>query len=87
MPKQLFKRSHRPRRVFAGTAHGNPVTDPAVLGSLMPQVFFKNLAQLLPSREPVKGELLIFMKLPYHVVVHDRVSYSEGLRWGVVISP
>ena len=67
MPKQLFKRSHRPRRVFAGTAHGNPVTDPAVLGSLMPQVFFKNLAQLLPSREPVKGELFViyyFMELP-----------------------
>lgn len=54
MPKQLFKRAHRPRKVFTGTATttGSPLTEP---GSVMPQVFFKNLAQLLPSKEPVKG--------------------------------
>ena len=58
MPKQLFKRPHRPRRVFTGTAttgNSSPLTDPTLLGSLVPQVFFKNLAQLLPSKEPVKG--------------------------------
>ena len=58
MPKQLFKKPHRPRRVFTGTATSNsPLTDPTLLGSLIPQVFFKNLAQLLPSKEPVKGIL------------------------------
>ena len=58
MPKQLFKKAHRPRRVFTGTAAavGSPLVDPTLLGSLVPQVFFKNLAQLLPSKEPVKGE-------------------------------
>ncbi len=56
MPKQLFKKSHRPRRVFTGTtANSGPLTDPTLLGNLVPQVFFKNLAQLLPSKEPIKG--------------------------------
>ena len=56
MPRQLFKRPHRSRKVFAGTAIGNPTIDQSSLGTLVPQVFFKNIAQLLPSKEPVKGE-------------------------------
>lgn len=55
MPKQLFKRPHRSRKVFAGTALGNPTIDPSTIGTLLPQVFFKNVAQLLPSKDPIKG--------------------------------
>lgn len=55
MPKQLFKRQHRSRKVFAGTALGNPTIDPSTIGTLLPQVFFKNVAQLLPSKDPIKG--------------------------------
>ena len=56
MPKQLFKRPHRSRKVFTGTAIGNPTIDQSAIGNLIPQVFFKNLAQLLPSKEPIKSE-------------------------------
>ena len=56
MPKQLFKRPHRSRKVFTGTAIGNPTIDQTAIGNLVPQVFFKNLAQLLPSKEPIKSK-------------------------------
>lgn len=65
MPKQLFKRAHRPRRVFTGTVAttGSPLTDPALLGNVIQQVFFKNLPQLLPSKEPVKSRVFNIMHL------------------------
>ena len=56
--KQLFRKPHRQRKVFSSTsvpAVDVPLTTPTnALDSK--RVFYKNLVQLMPSKEPIKGE-------------------------------
>ena len=70
MPRQLFKKTHRPRKVFTGTtALANPTTDGALL--YIAPVFFKNVLQLMPSKESVKGEIhipFVYYRIKAHAV-------------------
>ena len=60
MPKQLFKRPHRQRKVLARAVQANqPIDMVGLAGTYTLPVFFKNIVQLMPSREPVKG--IIFL--------------------------
>ncbi|XP_019848853.1 PREDICTED: WD repeat and FYVE domain-containing protein 3-like isoform X2 [Amphimedon queenslandica] len=93
MPKQLFKRPHRSRKVFTGTAIGNPTIDQSAIGNLIPQVFFKNLAQLLPSKEPIKtirgevGQMIVTTSDKQLLIVEKRKlllppNYTRYFSWG-----
>ncbi|CAI8023122.1 WD repeat and FYVE domain-containing protein 3 [Geodia barretti] len=52
MPKQLFKRPHPARKVFSYSATPSLSAPPVAMDTT--RVFYKNLTQLMPSREPVK---------------------------------
>lgn len=56
---QLFRRPHRQRKVFSSTptatADSSVATSITIVDSM--RVFYKNLIQLMPSKDPIKGEL------------------------------
>ena len=53
IPLQLFKRPHPARKVFSYSANPSLSAPPVAMDTT--RVFYKNLTQLMPSREPVKG--------------------------------
>ena len=52
---QLFKRPHPARKVFSYSATPSLSAPPVAMDTT--RVFYKNLTQLMPSREPLKGKL------------------------------
>ena len=56
---QLFRRPHRQRKVFSSTptasADSSAATSITIVDSM--RVFYKNLIQLMPSKDPIKGDI------------------------------
>jgi hypothetical protein len=58
---QLFRRPHRQRKVFSSipTAAADSSTAASITIVDSMRVFYKNLIQLMPSKDPIKGEIQI----------------------------
>ena len=74
---QLFRRPHRQRKVFSSTptaaADSSAATSITIVDSM--RVFYKNLIQLMPSKDPIKGDIqLKITKLKLHLSLMDFFS-------------
>lgn len=69
---QLFRRPHRQRKVPSSTptatADSSAATSITIVDSM--RVFYKNLVQLMPSKDPIKGDIqLTITKLKLHLTL------------------
>ena len=81
---QLFRRPHRQRKVFSSTptatADSSATTSISIVDSM--RVFYKNLIQLMPSKDPIKGEIgleITELQIRFSLVDHLSLSLSLSL--------